>query len=112
MHVYEIEVGRDACEPNVEGDLSSFNRRCYGRHSLHIKTYHQENIVSTELKEEHSSYTKDILKASAINWRADHSSPFVSASKYKVSPSVDAILYPKTIKPEPLTMPASLTSFR
>eukprot|EP01083_Nonionella_stella_P094288 264475_1 len=92
----------DACEPMVEGDLSSFDRRVYGRHVLKIDKYHNENIVSTELKDEHAKQTTATLTESAKIWRASHSSPIVAKSKYTVSPSVDKILFP--VQPEQITL--------
>lgn len=94
MHIYEIAVGGDACEPNIESDLSSLNLRYHGRHTMKIETYYDENIIVTEMKDEQSNKTEKILKQSTIRWRATHSSPIVNKSKYRVSPSVDRILFP------------------
>eukprot|EP01083_Nonionella_stella_P278816 948242_1 len=68
-----------------------------------IKAIHPiENIVSTELKDEHAKQTTATLTESAKIWRASHSSPIVAKSKYTVSPSVDKILFP--VQPEQITL--------
>ena len=89
VHLVEICVGGDPCEPDVEGDISSFQLRTHGRHRLQVENYFSENIVGRNMQQEYSERTNKILEMSAEDWRKTHSSPIVKKSSYKISPTVD-----------------------
>eukprot|EP01084_Bolivina_argentea_P190854 327862_1 len=89
VYPYEIIVGGDASEPEVEQDFFMFNLQVRGRHRIYVNTFQDERILINECKKEYSPKVDRILKEAAELWREDHSSPIVTKSKYKVSPSVD-----------------------
>ena len=49
-----------------------------------------------------------MIRASSVNWRADHSSPIVEDGNFELSSVVDAVLSPANVEIIGINVPSSL----